>query len=63
MTPTSAAEQEHRKNVLLELNALVSGSLVTTDEATVNKKSFVNGEGLPGQTLFTGSLIWVFDRN
>ncbi|KAK1325089.1 Transcription factor MYC2 [Acorus calamus] len=73
MTPTSAAEQEHRKNVLWELNTFVSGSPV----ATVNEKVtdtewffllsmtqfFVNGEGLPGRAFFTGPLIWVFDRD
>ncbi|KAK1274382.1 Transcription factor MYC2 [Acorus gramineus] len=68
--PTSAAEQEHRKKVLRELNSLISGS---ADEATVDEEvtdtewfylvsmtqSFVNGGGLPGQALFTGTPIWI----
>ncbi|KAK1324656.1 Transcription factor MYC2 [Acorus calamus] len=68
--PTSAAEQEHRKKVLRQLNSLISGS---ADEATVDEEvtdtewfylvsmtqSFVNGGGLPGQAFFTGTPIWI----
>ncbi|KAK1306952.1 Transcription factor MYC2 [Acorus calamus] len=77
VTPTSAAEQEHRKKVLRELNALISGSPAEADEATVDEEvtdtewffllsmtqSFVNGGGLPGQAFFTGSPIWISGRD
>ncbi|KAK1285374.1 Transcription factor MYC2 [Acorus calamus] len=77
VTPTSASEQEHRKKVLRELNALISGSPEAADEATVDEEvtdtewffllsmtqSFVNGGGLPGQAFFTGSPIWISGRD
>ncbi|KAK8599750.1 hypothetical protein V6N13_060427 [Hibiscus sabdariffa] len=72
VSSSSAAEQEHRKNVLKELNSLISGSTVTADD-TVDEEvtdtewfflvsmtqSFVNGSGLPGQALLNSSPVWV----
>ncbi|KAK1262656.1 Transcription factor MYC2 [Acorus gramineus] len=77
VTPTSAAEQEHRKKILRELNALISGSPAAADEATVDEEvtdtewffllsmtqSFVNGGGFPGQAFFAGSPIWISGRD
>ncbi|KAK1288012.1 Transcription factor MYC2 [Acorus calamus] len=73
--PTSASEKEHRKKVPQKLKALVAGSAVAIDEATVDEKVtdtkwffllsmtqfVVNGEGLPGRAFFTGSLIRISD--
>nr|POE81107.1 transcription factor myc2 [Quercus suber] len=70
---SSAAEQEHRKKVLRELNSLISGSAnPATDDAIDEEvtdtewfflvsmtQSFVNGGGLPGQAFFNSSPIWV----
>ncbi|KAK1299850.1 Transcription factor MYC2 [Acorus calamus] len=72
---TSASEKEHQKKAPQKLKALVSGSAVTIDEATVDQKVtdtkwffllsmtqfVVNGEGLPGRAIFTGSPIWISD--
>ncbi|KAK6947422.1 Transcription factor MYC/MYB N-terminal [Dillenia turbinata] len=72
MTPSSAAEQEHRKKVLRELNSLIAGPSATENE-TVDEEvtdtewfflismtqSFVIGNGLPGQALFSSSPIWL----
>ncbi|KAJ6705965.1 MYC [Salix purpurea] len=62
---SSAAEQEHRKKVLRELNSLIAGPNSVTDDAVDEEvtdtewfflvsmtQSFVNGSGLPGQALF-----------
>ncbi|KAH8513907.1 hypothetical protein Peur_057580 [Populus x canadensis] len=69
---SSAAEQEHRKKVLRELNSLIAGPSSVTDDAVDEEvtdtewfflvsmtQSFVNGSGLPGQALFNGSPVWV----
>lgn len=70
--PTSAAEQEHRKKVLRELNSLISGPSSTSDDAIDEEvtdtewfflvsmtQSFGNGCGLPGQAFFSSSPVWV----
>nr|WKV22671.1 bHLH3 [Bupleurum chinense] len=71
--PTSAAEQEHRKKVLRELNSLISGNQNSSPDEPVDEEvtdtewfflvsmtqNFVNGSGLPGQAFFSNSLIWV----
>ncbi|CAK9179116.1 unnamed protein product [Ilex paraguariensis] len=54
----SSAEQEHRKEVLRQLNSLISGQQAPTDEA-VDEESFVNGCGLPGQAFFSSSPVWL----
>ncbi|XP_017973469.1 PREDICTED: transcription factor MYC2 [Theobroma cacao] len=69
---STAAEQEHRKKVLRELNSLISGSTSPTDDAVDEEvtdtewfflvsmtQSFVNGGGLPGQAFFNSSPVWV----
>ncbi|XP_062073618.1 transcription factor MYC2-like [Humulus lupulus] len=69
---SSAAEQEHRKKVLRELNSLISGSAPSADEAVDEEvtdtewfflvsmtQSFVNGGGLPGQAFFNSNPVWV----
>jgi len=69
---TSAAEQDHRKKVLRELNSLISGSSATAsddvDEEVTDTEwfflvsmtqSFVNGAGLPGQAFFNSNPVWV----
>ncbi|CAK9142787.1 unnamed protein product [Ilex paraguariensis] len=69
---TSAAEQEHRKKVLRELNSLISGQQASPDEAVDEEvtdtewfflvsmtQSFVNGNGLPGQACFNSAPVWV----
>ncbi|XP_021895583.1 transcription factor MYC2-like [Carica papaya] len=71
-TPSSLAEQEHRKKVLRELNSLISGPAATSDDAVDEEvtdtewfflvsmtQSFVNGSGLPGQALFNSQPVWV----
>ncbi|RWR86802.1 transcription factor MYC2 [Cinnamomum micranthum f. kanehirae] len=66
----SAADQEHRKRVLRELNSLVSGVAsddVVDEEVTDTEwfflvsmtQLFVNGTGLPGQAFFSTVPIWV----
>ncbi|XP_039120846.1 LOW QUALITY PROTEIN: transcription factor MYC2-like, partial [Dioscorea cayenensis subsp. rotundata] len=69
----SAAEQEHRKRVLRELNSLVAGGGSSSPDEVVEEEvtdtewfflvsmtqSFVNGAGIPGQALFSGSPIWI----
>ncbi|WOL07663.1 hypothetical protein Cni_G16410 [Canna indica] len=70
----SAAEQEHRKRVLRELNSLISGNggassadETVEDEVTDTEwfflvsmtQSFVNGAGLPGQAFFSGETSWI----
>ncbi|KAJ4951463.1 hypothetical protein NE237_028295 [Protea cynaroides] len=75
MTPTSAAEQEHRKKVLRELNSLISGMPASTDDAIDEEvtdsewfflvsmtQSFVNGVGLPGQAFFSATPVWLSGR-
>ncbi|OWM88281.1 transcription factor MYC2-like [Punica granatum] len=72
LTPTSAAEQEHRKRVLRELNSLIAGPSATSDDAVDEEvtdtewfflvsmtQSFVNGGGLPGQAFFNSNPIWL----
>ncbi|XP_010941241.1 transcription factor MYC2 [Elaeis guineensis] len=69
-----AAEQEHRKRVLRELNSLISGGAggavpddMVEDEVTDTEwfflvsmtQSFVAGAGLPGQALLSGAPTWV----
>ncbi|KAL5550958.1 hypothetical protein UlMin_001134 [Ulmus minor] len=69
---SSAAEQEHRKKVLRELNSLISGSAPITDESVEEEvtdtewfflvsmtQSFVNGFGLPGQAFVHSTPVWV----
>ncbi|XVF52354.1 hypothetical protein PTKIN_Ptkin05aG0012000 [Pterospermum kingtungense] len=69
---STITEQEHRKKVLRELNSLISGSTVVSDDAVDEEvtdtewfflvsmtQSFVNGGGLPGQALFNSSPVWV----
>ncbi|KAF8412805.1 hypothetical protein HHK36_000775 [Tetracentron sinense] len=72
MTPTSVAEQEHRKKVLRELNSLISGVPASSDD-TVDEEvtdtewfflvsmtqSFINGSGLPGQAFFASAPAWL----
>nr|WOH23142.1 transcription factor MYC2 [Pyrus pyrifolia] len=72
-TTTSAAEQEYRKKVLRDLNSLISGADTSADDAVVDQEvtdtewfflvsmtqSFVNGSGLPGQTFFHSTPVWV----
>nr|QNT13142.1 MYC2a transcription factor [Tripterygium wilfordii] len=65
----SAAEQEHRKKVLRELNSLISGVAddAVDEEVTDTEwfflvsmtRSFHNGDGLPGQAFFNSSPVWV----
>ncbi|KAL5224809.1 hypothetical protein ABZP36_011448 [Zizania latifolia] len=72
VTPTSAAEQEHRKRVLRELNSLIAVAGAAPDEAVEEEvtdtewfflvsmtQSFPNGLGLPGQALFAGQHTWI----
>uniref|UniRef100_A0A0D9XMU6 Transcription factor n=1 Tax=Leersia perrieri TaxID=77586 RepID=A0A0D9XMU6_9ORYZ len=71
-TPAAAAEQEHRKRVLRELNSLIAGAGAAPDEAVEEEvtdtewfflvsmtQSFPNGLGLPGQALFAGQPTWI----
>ncbi|KAK4747398.1 hypothetical protein SAY87_013984 [Trapa incisa] len=71
LNPTSAAEQEHRKRVLRELNSLIAGPATASDDAVEEEvtdtewfflvsmtQSFVNGGGLPGRALFNSTPIW-----
>ncbi|KAG6481581.1 transcription factor MYC2-like [Zingiber officinale] len=67
----STENQEHRKRVLRELNALISGGAGgddTTDEEVGDTEwfflmsmtqTFAPGCGMPGQTLLTGSPVWL----
>ncbi|MQL71861.1 hypothetical protein Taro_004221 [Colocasia esculenta] len=68
----SAAEQEHRKKVLRELNSLISGAQVSADDAVDEEvtdtewfflvsmtQNFLNGAGLPGHVFFTASAAWI----
>ncbi|KAK4261454.1 hypothetical protein QN277_004447 [Acacia crassicarpa] len=72
MRVSSAAEQEHRKKVLRELNSLISGSSSAPDDAVDEEvtdtewfflvsmtQSFYNGGGLPGQAFLNSSPVWV----
>lgn len=72
---TSFAEQEHRKKVLRELNSLISGSQMPENEAVDEEvtdtewfflismtQSFVNGNGLPGQAMFSNQPLWIAGR-
>ena len=70
---SSAAEQEHRKKVLRELNSLISGSATPATDDAIDEEvtdtewfflvsmpqTFVNGGGLPGHAFFNSSPIWV----
>ncbi|CAA7411023.1 unnamed protein product [Spirodela intermedia] len=69
---TSAADQEHRKKVLRELNSLISGAAVAGEDAVDEEvtdtewfflvsmtQSFLNGAGFPGHVLFTAAPAWV----
>ncbi|KAJ0747809.1 putative transcription factor bHLH family [Helianthus annuus] len=77
-TPSAAsfAEQEHRKKVLRELNSLISGSQMpendVVDEEVTDTEwfflismthSFVNGDGLPGQAMFSNQPVWIAGRD
>lgn len=72
-TAASAAEQEHRKHVLRELNSLISGgaSGSSPDDAVEEEvtdtewfflismtQSFINDHGLPGQVYLSGMPSW-----
>ncbi|KAI3707653.1 hypothetical protein L6452_26280 [Arctium lappa] len=72
---TSFGEQEHRKKVLRELNSLISGSQMPENEAVDEEvtdtewfflismtQSFVNGNGLPGQAMFSNQPLWIAGR-
>ncbi|KAF5729706.1 transcription factor MYC2-like [Tripterygium wilfordii] len=66
---SSAAEQEHRRKVLRELNSLISGVAddAVDEEVTDTEwfflvsmtQSFLNGGGLPGQAFFNSTPVWV----
>ncbi|KAK7317784.1 hypothetical protein RJT34_02306 [Clitoria ternatea] len=68
---TSPAEQVHRKKVLRQLNSLISGPSISSDDVDEEvtdtewfflvsmTQSFVNGSGLPGQAFFNSSPVWV----
>ncbi|CAD5180579.1 unnamed protein product [Musa acuminata subsp. malaccensis] len=67
---SSTAEQEHRKRVLRELNALISGAggEDAADEEVSDTEwfflvsmtqTFAPGAGLPGQVLLSGETVWV----
>ncbi|KAK7361523.1 hypothetical protein VNO77_03592 [Canavalia gladiata] len=68
---TSAAEQDHRKKVLRELNSIISGSASADDQVDEEvtdtewfflvsmTHSFINGSGLPGQAFFNSNSIWL----
>ncbi|THU57131.1 hypothetical protein C4D60_Mb03t00270 [Musa balbisiana] len=67
---SSTAEQEHRKRVLRELNALISGACGedAADEEVSDTEwfflvsmtqTFAPGAGLPGQVLLSGETVWV----
>lgn len=72
-TPASAAEQEHRKRVLRELNSLIAGGGAAAPDEAVEEEvtdtewfflvsmtqSFPNGMGLPGQALYTRQPTWI----
>lgn len=73
-TEASAAEQEHRKRVLRQLNSLISGGAAgfSMDDAVEEEvtdsewfflvsmtQSFVNGAGIPGQVFFAGTPSWI----
>ncbi|XP_010559309.1 PREDICTED: transcription factor MYC4-like [Tarenaya hassleriana] len=73
-SPESAAEQEHRKRVIRELNALISGGAVAgasedagDEEVTDTEwfflvsmtQSFLNGTGFPGQAFLNSRTIWL----
>lgn len=68
-SPSWIAEQERRKNVLRELNLLISGPQGPPDDAEVTDtewfflislvQTFVNGSGLPGQALYNSCPVWV----
>ncbi|XP_040384318.1 transcription factor MYC2 [Oryza brachyantha] len=71
-TPAAAAEQEHRKRVLRELNSLIAGAGAAPDEAVEEEvtdtewfflvsmtQSFHNGMGLPGQAFFASQPTWI----
>ncbi|URD78196.1 hypothetical protein MUK42_06946 [Musa troglodytarum] len=69
----SAADQDHRKRVLRELNSLISGGVSLAPDEIVEEEvtdtewfflvsmtqSFVNGAGLPGQALYAGAPSWI----
>lgn len=68
--PPSASVQEHRKQVLRELNSLISGSSAdgAIDEEVTDTEwfflvsmtqSFASGDGLPGQVFFAGAPMWI----
>ncbi|CAJ1940369.1 unnamed protein product [Sphenostylis stenocarpa] len=68
---TSSSEQDHRKKVLRELNSLISGPSASADDVDEEvtdtewfflvsmTQSFFNGSGLPGQSFFNSSPVWV----
>ncbi|KAG6482583.1 transcription factor MYC2-like [Zingiber officinale] len=66
---TTPEEKEHRKHVLRELNALISGSVDEgVDEEVTDTEwfflvsmtqNFAAGASLPGQVLLAGSPVWI----
>lgn len=73
VSQASAAEQEHRKKVLRELNSLIAGVDLSSDSSPVEDdvtdtewfylvsmtQSFTGGAGVPGQALASGVPIWL----
>ncbi|KAG6475675.1 transcription factor MYC1-like [Zingiber officinale] len=64
----SKEEQEHRKRVLRQLNAMVSGGDDSPDEEVTDTEwfflvsmtqTFAPGAGLPGQALLSSSPVWL----
>ncbi|KAK1356559.1 Transcription factor like [Heracleum sosnowskyi] len=72
-TPTSAAEQLHRRQVLRHLNSLISGGETSSSDDNADEEvtdtewfflvsmtqSLVHGSGLPGRAWMSNSLVWV----
>ncbi|XP_074357664.1 transcription factor MYC1-like [Apium graveolens] len=72
-TPTSAAEQQHRRQVLRHLNSLISGADSSCTDDNVDEEvtdtewfflismtqSFVQGSGVPGRAWMSDSLLWL----
>ncbi|XP_010538366.1 PREDICTED: transcription factor MYC2-like [Tarenaya hassleriana] len=69
---SSSADQEHRKKVLRELNSLISGGALPSDDAVDEEvtdtewfflvsmtQSFASGSGLAGKAFSTSNPVWV----
>ncbi|KAI6707520.1 hypothetical protein NL676_010482 [Syzygium grande] len=77
ISASSAAEQEHRKRVLRELNSLIAGTSPAAPDDAVDEEvtdtewfflvsmtqSFGNDGSLPGQAMFNSTPIWVSGRD